>query len=100
MAVAMLMTGEMVTKENYEQLTRTMFDEYPMSSEKAPDGLILHTAGPTPQGWYVYDVWESKQHFERFLEQKLGPAGQELSGGQGPQPEPQYFEIEELVRGR
>jgi hypothetical protein len=97
MAVGMLLAGEAVTKETYEQLTRKMFGDYPMRADQAPDGLILHTAGPGEQGWYVYDVWESKEAFQRFVEEKLGPAVQELTGGEGPRPEPQFFEIDTLV---
>ncbi|WP_230211126.1 antibiotic biosynthesis monooxygenase [Streptomyces kaniharaensis] len=31
-------------------------------------GLISHTAGPTPTGWFVVDVWESEEAFQRFGE--------------------------------
>jgi hypothetical protein len=31
-------------------------------------GLITHTAGPTPDGWFVADVWESEDEFQRFGE--------------------------------
>lgn len=100
MAVAMLLTGELVTKDSYEQLTRKMFGSFPMRTEDSPDGLIVHTAGATPDGWYVYDIWESKEHFGRFLEQKLGPAVHEVVGDDGPRPEPQFYDVEVLVHGR
>ncbi|MBP0448121.1 MULTISPECIES: hypothetical protein [unclassified Kitasatospora] len=30
-------------------------------------GLVLHAAGPTPDGgWHVTDVWESREAFEHF----------------------------------
>ncbi|MEV7778549.1 hypothetical protein [Kitasatospora sp. NPDC088351] len=30
-------------------------------------GLVLHTAGPTPDGgWLVTDVWESREAFEHY----------------------------------
>ena len=60
---------------------------------------ILHTAGQSEQGWYVYDVWESKEHFQRFVENMLGPALQEVGAGGGSRPEPQFFPIETLVKG-
>jgi hypothetical protein len=97
--VAMLLSGEAVTRESYEQLTQKMFGTFPMPADQAPEGLIVHTAGPSERGWYVYDVWRSKEDFQRFAEQKLGPAVQELTGGEGPRPEPQFFEIETLVSG-
>ena len=31
-------------------------------------GLISHTSAPTPDGWYVADVWESEEAFRRFSE--------------------------------
>jgi len=97
MAVGMLLAGEAVTKDTYVQLTEKMFGSYPMREEQSPDGLLVHTAGQGEQGWYVYDVWESKEHFQRFVESKLGPALQEV-GADG-RPEPQFFPIETLVKG-
>ncbi|HZR95055.1 MAG TPA: hypothetical protein VFA56_05135, partial [Gaiellaceae bacterium] len=74
MAVGMLLAGEGVTEDIYRQATEKMFGGYPMREDQSPDGLILHTAGQGEQGWYVYDVWESQEHFQRFVESKLGPA--------------------------
>jgi hypothetical protein len=31
-------------------------------------GLLSHTAGPTPDGWFVVDVWESEEAFRQFGE--------------------------------
>jgi hypothetical protein len=99
MAVGMLLAGEAVTKDSYQQVTEKMFGGYPMPEEQSPEGLIIHTAGQSEQGWYVYDVWESKEHFQRFVENKLGPALQEIEAGASNQPEPQFFPIETLVKG-
>ena len=65
---------------------------------RAPEGLIVHSAGQGDQGYYVYDIWESREAFERFMEEKLGPALGEVMGG--PPPEggaPQYFPIDVLI---
>jgi hypothetical protein len=51
------------------------------------------------RGWYVYDIWESKEDFQRFAEDKLGPATQPIAGGQMGG-EPQYFEIHGLVQAK
>jgi len=51
------------------------------------------------QGWYVFDVWESKEHFDRFLETKLGPAVREPGADADGSPTPLFFE-ETLVWGR
>ena len=39
-----------------------------------PEGLIFHSAGPIEDGWGVIDFWESREHFDRFQESRLGPA--------------------------
>jgi hypothetical protein len=92
----MLLAGEGVTEESYRQLTEAMFGNYPMREDQSPDGLIVHTAGQGEQGWYIYDLWQSREHFERFVEEMLGPA---IGSGGGARPVPQYFPIETLVKG-
>jgi hypothetical protein len=99
MAVGMLLAGEGVTRDTYVQVTEKMFGSFPMRAEQSPDGLLIHTAGQSEQGWYVYDVWESQEHFQRFVESKLGPALQEIGVGGDNPPQPQFFPIETLVKG-
>src|ERR1043166_4472200 len=53
----------------------------PMREDESPEGLSVHSAGQGEQGYYVYDVWESREAFERFMEEKLGPALAEVMGG-------------------
>jgi hypothetical protein len=47
-----------------------------------PEGLETHIAGVEETGMRVVDVWESEEHFEGFLQEKLLPAMGEI-GGQG-----------------
>jgi hypothetical protein len=41
-------------------------------------GVLLHTSGAMPDGWYVVDVWESEQALQNFgrvlapIAEKLG----------------------------
>src|SRR5947209_2694851 len=95
----MLLAGEGVTRDAYVQATEKMFGSFPMQEEQSPDGLWIHTAGQSEQGWYVYDVWESQEHFQRFVESKLAPALQEIGAGGDNPPQPQFFPIETLVKG-
>jgi hypothetical protein len=95
----MLLAGEGVSEDSYRQLTETMFGNFPMSEEQSPDGLLIHTAGESDQGWYVYDIWESKEHFQRFVEEKLAPATEKLGTGSSSLPEPQFYPIETMVKG-
>ena len=99
MPVGMLQTLQGVTKEQYDQVNEKMFGQSPPPADKAPDGLIVHSAGPTQGGWYIYDIWESPEHFQRFATEKLGPAMAATGAGGGAQPQPQFFPIETLVKG-
>ena len=39
----------------------------------APDGLLLHAAGPTEEGFRIIGIWESEEAWERFRAGRLGP---------------------------
>ena|SRR5437762_3552560 len=96
MAVGVLTAAPELTKQIYDAATEKMFGHAaPMREDEAP---IAHSAGQGEQGYYVYDIWESREAFERFMQEKLGPALGEVLGG--PPPEggaPQYFPIDVLI---
>jgi hypothetical protein len=64
-----------------------------------PEGLILHAAGPTEDGWGVIDFWESRQHFDTFQQNRLGPTIQSL-GDRAPQgpPDIKEFPVHKLIK--
>jgi hypothetical protein len=101
MAVGVLVMLPGVTQQQYEDVNKEMFGSYPMSPSDAPEGLVLHSAGPGgPNAWYVYDIWNSKEDFERFAQEKIGPAMETVMGGrpaegEGPPP-PEFYEIANL----
>ena len=99
MPVGVLTSAPEFTKQIYDDVTEKMYGHAaPMREDEAPEGLIAHSAGQGEQGYYVYDIWESREAFERFMEEKLGPAIREVMGG--PPPEgggPQYFPIDVLI---
>ena len=39
-----------------------------------PEGLIFHASGPVDGGWDNIDFWESRAHFDRFAQERIGPA--------------------------
>jgi hypothetical protein len=100
MAIGVLMAGPGVTEDTYRQLTEKMFGGSTMRPEQSPEGLIIHSAGQSDQGWYIYDIWESQEHFQRFVEEKLRPAMESLgTAAGGAPPQPQFFPISTLVKG-
>jgi len=54
-----------------------------------PDGMIFHWAGEVDGKWTITDVWESRSDYDRFRDERLFPAIQQVSGmnpADGPQP--------------
>ena len=95
MAVGMLQMLQGVTKEQYDQVNEKMFGQSPPPADKAPEGLFVHSAGSVETGYYDYDVWESREAFQRFQEGMLQPAVREVMGDVPPPPgaEPQFYDI-------
>ena len=56
-----------------------------------PAGAISHFSTMTESGLRVVDVWESKEQFEKFAQEQIGPFSQQ-AGLAGP-PEMQFFEV-------
>jgi hypothetical protein len=56
------------------------------------EGLVLHLAYPTDQGFDLTEVWESKEHFQTF-NRDVFPKAMTRAGVpmDGPQPEPIEF---------
>jgi hypothetical protein len=69
-----------------------------MPGDQLPKGCQLHIAGPVEQGWRVITVWESREVFDRFREEKLLPAIRELAGDHGtPDVEPEVNPVHKLI---
>jgi hypothetical protein len=62
------------------------------------DGLLVHIGRPTSTGFQIVEVWESKEDFDRYDRELIGPVVAELSGGQAP-PDGQQGAEEFEVRG-
>ena len=66
-----------------------------------PPALIVHTAGHAENGsWRIFDVWESKEAYDRFNEERLGPALREVMGDQMGSVEPrmEFYELHNVMR--
>lgn len=37
------------------------------------DGLLLHLGHATPEGFDVVEVWESREHYDRYNRELVGP---------------------------
>jgi hypothetical protein len=62
------------------------------------DGLLVHLARATATGFQVVEVWESKDHCERFEAEHVGPVLAAMSGGSpGDRPVAREFDVRGLV---
>lgn len=65
--------------------------------DTAGTGLILHAGGPSERGVYSLDVWESKEHSQRFFAERMVPALRQLGIEGGPPLSYQEFELPFLL---
>lgn len=76
MTVGLIMLFDGVSSEQYDQVMRelglALHDDF---GANWPEGIISHVAGGRPDGgWTVVDIWESQEAFDKFFNDRLGPA--------------------------
>ena len=86
MAVAITTTDfpEGVGAEMYDGVNAAMD-----IANNPPAGLLFHWAGEVEGKWTISDVWESRDAYDSFRDERLFPAIREVSGmdpADGPQP--------------
>ncbi|MDX6647925.1 MAG: hypothetical protein QOK40_3652 [Miltoncostaeaceae bacterium] len=69
MAIGILVEIPGGTQANYDAVIARMDLQ-----NNPPEGCLVHMAGPTEGGWRVVDVWESQDHFDRFVSERLAAA--------------------------
>ena len=61
-------------------------------------GHLLHVVGERAEGGLrVFDVWETREDFERFDEEHLHPAVREVTGGRISPPHRTTYEVVDLA---
>jgi len=67
---------EGIDQERYEAVNEKL-----NAQGDPPTGLIIHAAGQGEDGrWRIIEVWESRDQFDRFNEERLTPAIAEVTG--------------------
>jgi len=96
MAIALIMKFENDGRDVlglYDQANAAMH-----TVDTPPEGLVMHWAAKTESGGLcVVDVWASREQFDRFFAQKLGPTAQQLGL---PQPNIEEFSVYNVIDGR
>jgi hypothetical protein len=68
MAIGLQISGSGWTTEQLDRLSDVVL------SEGTPDGLLFHASWLTGDGAQGMDFWVSRDRFDRFAREKLGPA--------------------------
>jgi hypothetical protein len=82
MSVGLRLNFPSNTLEDYDKVCEAL--NFPASW---PDGLIAHGSHEADGHLVVNDVWESRGHFDRFVEERLQGAMGEALGGRANEPE-------------
>jgi len=88
MAVAVEMTFRGATLDQYDEVIQKMGLE---QGGPTPPGAISHFAAKTDEGLRVIDVWESREAFDRFAQEEIGPRTREA--GITEEPEMRFYEV-------
>jgi hypothetical protein len=66
-------------------------------ADTPPEGNVLRMAGPMDGGWRVVSLWQSRQHFETFLTERIHLSLQDTGAGQLVL---SFWEIEKVIVSR
>ena len=88
MPVAVQMDFEGATLEQYDQVCQKMGLT---PKGPGPAGAISHFVAQTDTGIRVVDVWETREQFDQFAMEQIGPFSAEA--GITSQPSMQFFEV-------
>lgn len=88
MAIAVELKFPGATTEQYDEVIKRM--GFTPEGKGAPQGMF-HWVTQGDDGLRVVDVWESREAFERFAAEKIGPITKEV-GVEG-EPEVQFHEV-------
>ncbi len=91
MAIITLVSPANMDRAKYDNLQRKL----EQSGKLPPDGLLMHVAFGDEKKLQIFNVWDSKEHFERFL-QYLKPVAQELGVTMG---DIEIKPVHNLIRG-
>ncbi len=70
---------------------------HPNGGASLPEGQLYHAAGPSPGGWTVVAIHDSKASWQKFLNGTLLPTiRSQVMGGFKTEPQATEFEVDHL----
>ena len=94
MAIGVVLDFKGATLDQYDQVIKRM-GLTPGGS--APPGGLFHWVTETDDGIRVTDVWESREVFDRFSEEQIGPHTQAV--GLPSPPEITFYDVHSYIGG-
>jgi hypothetical protein len=88
MAVAIEMDFPGGTLDQYDEVIKRMGLD---SGQSTPPGALFHWVTKTDDGIRVVDVWESREIFDKFSEEQIGPMTQAV--GMAPPSNVAYHDV-------
>jgi hypothetical protein len=92
MAVAIEMNFKGATLEQYDEVLKLMGLD---GGQQAPPGGLFHWVSETDDGLHIVDVWESREVFDKFAQEQIGPYTAQV--GIAP-PEMTYHEVYNTIQ--
>ena len=92
MPVAIEMNFKGATLDQYDQVIELMG----LQSGQAPPNAIFHWVAETDDGLRVVDVWETKEAYEQFAQEQIGPYSQQV--GVPAPPETTYYDVHNIIK--
>ena len=94
MAVAIQMEFDGATREQYDEVLQKMGLQ---PGGNGPPGSLFHWCSVTDDGLYITDVWESREVFDKFAEEQIGPYSAEA--GIASPPKMTFYDVDSFIRG-
>jgi hypothetical protein len=77
---------------NYDAVSERL-----QAQDEPPAGLLVHTAGFTGHGFRIFEVWESREDYERFFGERLMPLIQDVASDDDRQPQQTIYELHNFM---
>jgi hypothetical protein len=94
MPVAVQMEFDGMTHDQYNEVLDKMGLE---PGGNGPPGALFHWCSASDDGLYITDVWESREVFDKFAQEQIGPYSAEV--GYDGQPKMTFYDVTSYLKG-
>ena len=95
MAIAVISEVQQGNLDMYDAVNRKLEE----GGQRMQEGHVFHCVGAMEGGGFrVFDVWETQEQFEKFVQEALGPAIDDVTGGQAGEPNRTIYELHNVMQ--